>query len=466
MTYKIVCDKCNGTGKIKQRNRVKSPDHTTDLHSKSLTNAAYKNCVKCLGTGLILSLNNLEPKTDEFPHVAIIGAGIGGTALAVACLHRGIPFTIFERDCDFNSRAQGYGLTLQQASKTVKNFGIHHLKEGIVSTKHIVHNPEGEVIAQWGMRKWLGDKTNQKSASKTNIHIARQQLRKALLNELGSVDMIQWRHKLLDFSKTNRDKIHLTFDVNGIKKTVQTDLLVGADGIRSVVRNFMIPDDKLPLKYLNCMVILGICPLNKIQTNKRELLDNATVFQTADGVSRIYCMPYDNDNIMWQFSFLTTESTAKTLNLNGSIALKKEVLKRANWHDPIPAIIEATSLNKITGYPVYDRFPITPEFLDHQEAITLIGDAAHPMSPFKGQGANQALLDALDLAQLIYENKNSRSNWKKNGIKQTLLTPYESKMISRTTPKVLDSAMAVEVLHSPNVLSKCDQPRGSIVKKK
>ena len=77
-------------------------------------------CTSCSGTGL--ELTNERPLADEnkYPHVAIIGAGIGGIALALACLHRRIPFTLFERDHSFNDRSQGYGLTLQQASKEIK----------------------------------------------------------------------------------------------------------------------------------------------------------------------------------------------------------------------------------------------------------------------------------------------------------------------------------------------------------
>lgn len=69
-----------------------------------------------LGSGIIPAENFPVPD-ENFPHVAIIGAGIGGIALAIGCLHRGIPFTIFEKDGSFNERSQGYGLTLQQARK-------------------------------------------------------------------------------------------------------------------------------------------------------------------------------------------------------------------------------------------------------------------------------------------------------------------------------------------------------------
>src|SRR5690554_8180962 len=72
-------------------------------------------CPHCAGSGLISFKAHPIPDTENFPHVSIIGAGIGGVALAVACLHRGIPFTLYERDKSFEERSQGYGLTLQQA---------------------------------------------------------------------------------------------------------------------------------------------------------------------------------------------------------------------------------------------------------------------------------------------------------------------------------------------------------------
>ncbi|RZM21451.1 MAG: FAD-dependent monooxygenase, partial [Pedobacter sp.] len=55
-------------------------------------------CSKCGGSGLIRSENPPAPDQENYPHVAIIGGGIGGVALAAACLHRGIPFSIYERD--------------------------------------------------------------------------------------------------------------------------------------------------------------------------------------------------------------------------------------------------------------------------------------------------------------------------------------------------------------------------------
>src|SRR5690606_37140552 len=109
MEYKTICKECNGIGKKKRR-----------IRKKISKNIILKPCLNCSGSGLTSSENQTTPNTEEFPHIAIIGGGIGGTALAVACLHRGIPFTIYERDSSFNSLSQGYGLTLQQASKAME----------------------------------------------------------------------------------------------------------------------------------------------------------------------------------------------------------------------------------------------------------------------------------------------------------------------------------------------------------
>jgi 2-polyprenyl-6-methoxyphenol hydroxylase-like FAD-dependent oxidoreductase len=162
---------------------------------------------------------------------------------------------------------------------------------------------------------------------------------------------------------------------------------------------------------------------------------------------------------MWQLSFPMAEQDAKALSAKGTLALKEEALRRTPWHNPIPQIIEGTLPGLITGYPVYDRELLKEELLKNAGAVTLIGDAAHPMSPFKGQGANQALLDALALARGISTGCTPFSKWREIGLRKAVLNEFEEEMLGRSASKVKDSAEAVELLHSKAVLREGGGPK-------
>ncbi|MCH1518450.1 MAG: FAD-dependent monooxygenase [Flavobacteriaceae bacterium] len=464
------CAECKGVGKIRRRLRKSIRiRYQRELNQFEASNrsgeppirpiAPLEKCTKCDGSGLTVVAESPHPDKAQYPHIAIIGGGIGGIALGVACLHRRIPFSLYERDQSFNARSQGYGLTLQQASAAMKGLGIPSLVEGIVSTKHIVHTIDGKVIGEWGMRKWLATDTKNK-LKKSNIHIARQSLRWTLLNQLGGDDVIHWGHNLVDYKKQGEKSGQLSFEVNGKIKHVEVDLVVGADGIRSSLRNQIIGEKISPLNYLGFIVILGICSLEALNGVTSSLLDGATVFQTANGNERIYMMPYAKNKIMWQLSFPMDEPQAKALSRQGAKALKESAVIRTAWHLPIPHIVAATEEHLVSGYPVYDRTLLQPEFMHHVKQATLIGDAAHPMSPFKGQGANQAILDALALARAITKGCNVRSNWRQKGIRSAVLNDFELEMITRTNSKVKESAAAAQLLHSEAVLLERNAPRG------
>jgi len=472
----IICEECQGRGKKSRKFKKKVQlrfQIELDQFEKTKgegtapvrPNRHLYLCLNCSGSGLIHSTGPPIADKENYPHIAIIGGGIGGVALAVACLHRGIPFTLYERDSNFDARSQGYGLTLQQASKAIKGLGLFSLKQGVNSTRHVVHTTEGKVIGEWGMRmRMLSD--SKMAPKRTNVHIARQSLRLALLEQLGGHDAVQWGHQLVDLKECEGEGVDLKFQVNGEMKSAKADLVVGADGIYSSVRRLLIGEDITPLRYLGCIVILGICPLANLKGLDSSLLDSATVFQTVNGNERMYMMPYSSDSVMWQFSFPMPEKEASSLSAQGAKALKEEACRRTQWHDPIPQILAATLEAQISGYPVYDRELLKSELLEKGGPVTLIGDAAHPMSPFKGQGANQALLDALVLARGISRRCRPLSKWREAGVRASVLNEFESEMLERSASKVNDSAEAAQLLHSEIVLREGDAPRGRCLKRK
>ncbi|MEZ7894104.1 MAG: FAD-dependent monooxygenase, partial [Polaribacter sp.] len=108
-----ICKKCNGTGKRTKRlsKKVQQQYKITIAQFEKLNpkktsperpKGQLDTCLNCKGAGIITAAKFPLAAQEKYPHVAIIGGGIGGVALAVACLHRGIPFTLYERDANFN----------------------------------------------------------------------------------------------------------------------------------------------------------------------------------------------------------------------------------------------------------------------------------------------------------------------------------------------------------------------------
>ena len=156
------------------------------------------------------------------------------------------------------------------------------------------------------------------------------------------------------------------------------------------------------------------------------------------------------------------EEQASNLSRLGSTALQREALERCKtWHSPIPEILRATPVELVSGYPVYDRALLEDSDLKVSGRISLIGDACHPMSPFKGQGANQACLDSLSLATNIYK---ACKNEPGHESLAASLASFETEMLERSAVKVNASAEAAKFLHTSVAIQEGNMTRGAASK--
>eukprot|EP00981_Chlorochromonas_danica_P006710 scaffold1463_cov189-Ochromonas_danica.AAC.5 len=438
--------------------------------------------------------------------VGIVGGGIAGCALAVALEKQKMPYLLFERDNSFAFRKQGYALTIQQASMALNELELSSsvLANSATSLGHYSYDQHGHPLGAYGVavglealastscsktsqeeldgrlydRKWVDHGANdaRKVLSRHNIHIPRQRLRELMLDKIDS-RRIHWDKRFARFEESG-GRVEVRF---ADQTSFELSALVGADGIFSGVRR-QIADElylakarssateesrrPLDLTYLNLMVVLGIVNIKSSRDGK-VLCQR----QWLDGSTRVFTMPFDNDHSMWQLSFPLTEEEAFRMSSMGGVGercsepvgrrLKAEALRRcAGWDPTLLAMIENADESLIHGHPVYDRNieGTGVPCLNAESAVTLIGDAAHPMSPFKGQGANQALLDALYLSKALFS-----SNLVVPG-RRTLgasLRNFEVGMAQRVKPKVDKSREAAVYLHSPIALTKANVTRAS-----
>lgn len=297
-----------------------------------------------------------------------------------------------------------------------------------------------------------------KIAKGANVHIPRQALRQKLLDLLAP-GTVQWGAKFGSYQQQHGSPgagLHVHFE-DGTTSGPHS-LVVGADGIFSKVRQQLIPDDG-PLTYLGCVVVLGI-------TSFKHPMFHQRVFETVDGTTRVYCMPFTPSIVMWQLSFPYPEEAARAMAADPAL-LKAEALRRcAGWHSPVPEMFLHTELGQMSGGPVYDRPLLSQDSLGPLHSggvggvrrVTLLGDAAHPMSPFKGQGANQAIMDGVELAKAIdatlhkHRRKSTGHRVWPSIVGLQLLQEYEPKMMERSAVKVLASRLCAELQHTEGSL--------------
>lgn len=412
--------------------------------------------------------------------VAIIGGGLGGLAAALALQQLGLRrVVVFERDEYFGDRKQGYGLTLTNNPKgPLAKLGLLEacIKQDCASTCHWVFAPSGHVLGYYGRdfshstppppsspSSSLPSSSSSSSSSRGNLRIPRQDLRQLLLDKLQPGTVV-WNSKLADYEE-DEGGVRLRFEGQE-QGTERFDVLVASDGIRSSVRLQRDARMKAPntMRYVGVAVILGISPAQHPLVHQQG-------FYVLDGQHRLFTMPFREGQTMWQLSFSgLAESEAASIRAMTPNELLAEALRRTHgWLDPVATLIAETPEREVWGTPLFDRNPMTVAKDKHLfSRVTCLGDACHPMSMFKGQGANQALEDGPLLAFWLAGGPSKAKLRAAEGAaagaeartdlplsRDALLTRlrcFEREMVSRTTIKVRASRQAADMLHSPAAL--------------
>lgn len=144
---------------------------------------------------------------------------------------------------------------------------------------------------------------------------------------------------------------------------------------------------------------------------------------------------------MFQLTYNCPEEEALALARRPSTEILDAITAKCqHWHDPVPGMLEKMDPTEIWARPLYDRDPMPPPKKGTRSLVTLLGDAAHPMSPFKGQGANTALFDAAHLADKLATLPVTSA-----------LAVYEREMVARSSKRQLKSREARGLLHGPAV---------------
>lgn len=330
--------------------------------------------------------------------VLVVGGGIGGLAAAVALKRAAVPVLVLERAPALNQVEVGAGITLwPNAVAALDRLGLADevRARGHVLGDFVQRTARGSAIMSWSLSDWsaaLGFPT---------LGVARPDLHSVLAAAAG--DLVQTASECTEFQQ---DEDGVTVRLADGRSEVGTALL-GADGLRSVVRGQLLghePPRFAGLSMWRANVALGRATL------PRESF--CLVWGRGQSFTYFRIGP---THITWQGVFATDSPGG--LDAGGRQAAAAALF--SGWPSPIPSIIGATPEPAIVRTDVFDR-PPSQRWGDGR--MTLLGDAAHAMVFKVGQGAGQALEDALSIGDLFSQG----------GPVEATLREYERQRIPRT----------------------------------
>ncbi|MDQ3937660.1 MAG: FAD-dependent oxidoreductase [Chloroflexota bacterium] len=321
------------------------------------------------------------------PRVMIVGAGIAGLTTAIALTNAGMDVTVLERAATVDDVAAGGGLVLwHNAMLAAKELG---LADSVAAAGHELRSHEffsdrGRRLARWS----VADMTERHGAPACAIQ--RSTLHRLLADTAGEV---RFGARCVGVHGRPDHVVAELSDGTGIV----ADLCVGADGLRSAVRRALRGHEPPP-RYAGYTAWQAV-----VDVPDATVPEGTLVNMWGRGLRFLYFRLDDQGTVYWD-GVTSDQVLASTPPEPRADALLRRLF--ASWPAPVPQLIDSTPNEAILPVDIHDRPPVAGWTLDR---VALVGDAAHPMTFNLGQGACQAIEDAVTLARCLLGDRDVTS---------------------------------------------------------
>jgi 2-polyprenyl-6-methoxyphenol hydroxylase-like FAD-dependent oxidoreductase len=335
--------------------------------------------------------------SGKTPNVVIVGAGIGGLTLALELHAAGVPCVLLEATPELGELGVGINL-LPHATKSLARLGLREaLAEVAVTTRESVfYTRHGQLIYREPAGLAAGYAWPQFSVHRGDLQ---RVLTDAVHDRLGA-DVMRLDHRVVGFTQDDRAATVTVEHADGTRSQVTGDVVVGADGVHSVLRSQLHPEAG-KAHYTGYTMWRGT-------TVHPPFLSGASMLRAgwlATGKMVVYPIRDNVDGngsqlVNWLAEVECPEPEQRDWTRRGYLA--DFISHFEDWHFDwldVPALIRGAE--EILEYPSVDSDPL-PWWT--QGKVTLLGDAAHPMVPRGSNGSAQAILDAKALAALLADD--------------------------------------------------------------
>lgn len=332
------------------------------------------------------------------PKTFVIGGGIGGCTAAIALAKAGADVTVYEQapelleiGAGINVQAVAIGV-LDRLGITEENLQDPILGDGITTSKIEYYTCDGILVADEPVGKSKGDEYAQFSSHRAKFHNALI----AKVREVIGADKVHLDHVFTGMDKKDGEiTVHFEkMSKRGEKQPSATcNLLIGADGLKSPVRSYLLGD--IYPRYTGKTIYRGLCEVDgHISDGKTVVMcgnDHGVfiAYPISDGMrkeGKTHC------NWGWNVSRPEPGKAMEDWRYFGKVdEIEKELadLDGNSFAGKTPLQI-AQKTDKIMAWALFDRDPLdTFDFGN----VTLLGDSAHPLLPYGSQGATQAIMD-------------------------------------------------------------------------